>query len=391
MTGGFVESEAAGVVAALAAPFLMTLGFLLWEDHWKGSAFALNMFKCCTASVGFLLLSLTVPFQRGNNDEEEDDDRRDGSPFPHDVFTERVVGFLFLSSAIGIIIGDWMWLQALQLLGAKRVILIDSLKPFLAALFGWLLLEEQLRPEAFGGIALTVAGIVIVSFEQEATSTSVEETGEITTKDDVTDLVVSGDTAHKNPTSLPADEHDKNQAESDVKAKAELQSLLLGFGLAFMNVVLDTYGSVLTKQYGARLTVWEINLLRFGFAAVFMQLVSALLTLYGCATRKHSASDADIEKPSRWYSLPLPEMNRIDWLKVSGGVALVTFATPALSSYALFQIALALALTVGSVGPLYQLPLSYLIQKRSPSRRSIFGALCAVAGVAILAFRGDAP
>jgi drug/metabolite transporter (DMT)-like permease len=384
---GFVESKAAGVVAALAAPFVMTLGFLLWEDHWKGSAFALNLFKCSTASVGFLLLSLTVPFQRG------DDDSRDGSLFPRDVFTSRVVGFLFLSSAIGIIIGDWMWLQALQLLGSKRVILIDSLKPFLAALFGWLLLDEQLRPEAFGGIALTVAGIVIVSFDQDATSTTVEPGEKTAQNESVDHVVASGMVVNDDPNSFtPVENGTKAGIDADVKAKAAgLQSLLLGFGLAFLNVVLDTYGSVLTKQYGARLTVWEINLLRFGFAAIIMQLVSALITLYDFAVGKELPSDEDIQKPSRWYSLPLQEMNRIDWLKVSGGVTLVTFAAPALSNYALFQIALALALTLGSVGPLYQIPLSYFIQKHIPTRRSIFGALCAVAGVAILAFRGESP
>ena len=157
-----LASEAAGIGAALTAPLVMTLGFLLWDDHWKGSAFSLNLFKCTLASIGFLILSVTVPFQRG------DQGARDESIFPPDVFTGEVIGFLFLSSTIGIVIGDWTWLQALKILGAKRVIMIDSLKTFVAALFGWLLLGEKLRAEAFGGIILTVIGIAIVSFERDA-------------------------------------------------------------------------------------------------------------------------------------------------------------------------------------------------------------------------------
>ena len=42
-------------------------------------------------------------------------------------------------------------------------------------------------------------------------------------------------------------------------------------------------------------------------------------------------------------------MTREAWFKIVIGVALVTFFTPALSNFALFQVALALALTLGSV------------------------------------------
>ena len=161
--------------------------------------------------------------------------------------------------------------------------------------------------------------------------------------------------------------------------------------LAFLNVILDTYGSVLTKQYGVRLTVWEINLLRFGFAAAVMQIASGACFMVSIVRKVLNITKPNHGDSASWFMLPLRSMEMSDWLKVSGGVALVTFATPALSNFALFQIALALALTLGSIGPLYQLPLSYLIQKRRITFRSIFGALCAVTGVAVLAFRGEVP
>ena len=166
-----IDGYSSGILAALGAPLVMTTGFLLWQDHWKGSAFSLNMYKCCTASAGFLLLSLTLPtLQRDTTNEDDDHDaivQRDGhTRFPSTVFTMRSVGFLFLSSTVGIVIGDWTWLQALQLLGAQPVILMDALKPFLASLLGWWLLGEDLKLLALGAMVLTVLGITLVAVEQ---------------------------------------------------------------------------------------------------------------------------------------------------------------------------------------------------------------------------------
>ena len=92
----------------------------------------------------------------------------------------------------------------------------------------------------------------------------------------------------------------------------------------------------------------------------------------------------DRERP--WYSLP--KMPRKSYAIISIGVAFTTFATPALSNYALFQIALALALTLGSMGPIYMLPLGWLIQGDRPTLRACLGAALAVGGVAILSFFG---
>ena len=44
---------------------------------------------------------------------------------------------LCFSSLIGIVIGDWFWLKALKLIGARKVIIIDSIKPFLGAILGY--------------------------------------------------------------------------------------------------------------------------------------------------------------------------------------------------------------------------------------------------------------
>lgn len=175
-----------GIAAGAAAPAVMTVGFLVWEDHWKGSAFALNLFKCCTASVGFAVLAATTRSfggtgtgtGTGTGDDRSDSSSSSNSPFPPDLFTAENVGFLMLSSVIGILVGDWAWLKGLKILGARRVILLDSLKPFLAAGFGRLVLGENLRYAAIGGVVLTVLGVLVVSIEKTATAKTAEYAGD---------------------------------------------------------------------------------------------------------------------------------------------------------------------------------------------------------------------
>jgi drug/metabolite transporter (DMT)-like permease len=423
-----------GVTAALGGPFVMTIGFILWEDHWKGSAFSLNLFKCCTASIGFLILSVSV---RAGRDEDQ--------LFPPDIFTKESVGFLLLSSTIGIVIGDLMWLEGLRLLGARRTIMMDSLKPFLAALFGWLILDEELRLAAVGGIALTVAGVLLVALETSSTRTEEDNNQEkpsenesisdenMTTTPDATgtaddsggealseiidedniDDPMEMDASLEAPTETPAPPPPPSEP---LKENRTVRQMRLGYVLSLLNVAFDTYGAVLIKQYGEGMTVWEINLIRFGFAGLVMLVLSLSIVVYVRARlrilRQPGIEPADqtilrsidngadddgaIEKggdkdqqPTAWYALPMNEMTRSSWAHVSGGVLLVTFLTPTLSNYALFEIAIALALTLGSVGPLYSLPLAYFLQKEVPTVRAYAGAGLAVAGIVVLAFRGS--
>ena len=37
-----MTSAASGIVAALSAPFLLDVGFVIWDKHWKGSSFDLH-------------------------------------------------------------------------------------------------------------------------------------------------------------------------------------------------------------------------------------------------------------------------------------------------------------------------------------------------------------
>eukprot|EP00980_Cylindrotheca_fusiformis_P020995 scaffold7987_cov200-Cylindrotheca_fusiformis.AAC.24 len=166
-----------------------------------------------------------------------------------------------------------------------------------------------------------------------------------------------------------------------------------GYFLAIANVILDTYGSLLTKQHGTHFTTWTINLIRFGSSGLLMISISCGLSLYyyDQDSSHEDATHDDIgdqqqqqSSEDKWYRLPRKPTKT--WVQVSLGVLFVTFFCPALSNYALFQIPLALALTLTSITPLYALVLEWAFYgtKKRPTLPATVGATIAVGGVAIL-------
>jgi drug/metabolite transporter (DMT)-like permease len=121
------ETVVLGIVASIVSPLMMVIGFIIWEDAWLGSAYSLNVYKCSIAGSIFLLLSQSI------------------RSMPIDEHYPLIM--LSVSSLIGIVIGDNTWLLALQMIGAKHVILIDTLKPFLGALLGYVYLGEPITPK----------------------------------------------------------------------------------------------------------------------------------------------------------------------------------------------------------------------------------------------------
>jgi uncharacterized membrane protein len=141
-----------GIFAAALAPLFMTAGFLIWETAWKGTPFMLNLFKCTLASLVFLLICF---FYSGL-----------GNASLWSIF------MLIVSGMLGILIGDNMWLTSLSIIGARRVIIVDSLKPVLGALFGYIFMGENVGVVGFFGMAITMTLVTIVSLEEDKSSSS---------------------------------------------------------------------------------------------------------------------------------------------------------------------------------------------------------------------------
>ncbi len=298
------------IAGGAVAPGLMAFGLFVWADAWTYSPLALNAFKCGLGSSLFGVVVL-IFYRR---------------PMPG-----RAVLWLAFSSLLGIVIADTLWLAALQILGARRMIAIDALKPFVAAFMGYFLLGDAVPWLGYVGVVVCALGVYLLNVESAAK------------EEDDEDAVEADDVAVEEATEPP---------------------YLRGYAYATVNVVLDVYAATITVAERGPLSSAEVNLLRFGLAAILLMLVWVLRE----GRRK---SDA---KP----------MARRDWMRVALGVVFVTFLTPLITVWTMFVLPLAVAVTLWSLTPLWALPVSvYFGQK--VSGRAGAGALLATGGVVMLA------
>jgi drug/metabolite transporter (DMT)-like permease len=79
-------------------------------------------------------------------------------------------GLLLLSGILGIGFGDTAYFNALNCIGARRTLLLETLAPSLSALLALLFLQEHLSPSAGWGIGLTLAGVFWVVAERIPTA-----------------------------------------------------------------------------------------------------------------------------------------------------------------------------------------------------------------------------
>jgi drug/metabolite transporter (DMT)-like permease len=376
-----------GLVAIILAPLWMVIGFYIWDNHWAGSAFALNVFKCNLASIGFLAVVLATNL----------------SGYSETVWRFQNAGFLMLSSTIGIIVGDWTWLEGMRILGARDIIVMDCLKPFVAALMGKLFLGEHLHMAAYFGLLLTIGGVTVVGWEKEAASDDehrdIDNGVELENDSSLTTTAINTEhdnllpkAADANKLHKPSYKHQESYAEQRRNQKQSCGKYLYGLINGFLNILLHAVGSTITKAYGRGMTTWDINLVRFGFAGVCMGLLSSSMTVwtrFHCSehSRKCKYTSPSLSSSNLpWYAMP--SMPTVSWIHVCFGVMFVTFLHPLLVNYAMFQIPLALLLTLDSIGPLYSLPMGWLMQNERPTIKACFGAVLSVGGIVILAFKG---
>lgn len=78
------------------------------------------------------------------------------------------VGFLLLSGAAGIGFGDTAYFIALNKLGARRTLLMETLAPPIAALLALIFLGETLSVSAWCGILITILGVAWVITESSS-------------------------------------------------------------------------------------------------------------------------------------------------------------------------------------------------------------------------------
>jgi drug/metabolite transporter (DMT)-like permease len=142
-----------GELAALTAAFLWAVATVMFGRLGKAlPPLVLNLAKGAIA-LGLLAMTLLILGQRPIG------------------LTSQGLGLLILSGVIGIGLGDTAYFAAINHLGPRRALLLETLAPPLAALLALVFLQEALAPRAWLGMALTLVGVVWVIAERVPTDT----------------------------------------------------------------------------------------------------------------------------------------------------------------------------------------------------------------------------
>lgn len=394
-----------GFLAALAAPGISAVGFFVWDKVWTGSALLLNVIKGLLASVVFFCIIVVTSLALRQ------------SAVPEATPVQFIM--VWVSSIIGIVLGDTCWLASLSCLGARRVILVDAIRPFLAAGLAALMLNESPSWQVYVGMAITIVGVLLVALErapseqkQEIPPPGLEENPcespngafdleaadeEIQVPEkDAAGLGQRSPATTKTPESrleeLAVDEDiemrerspkdDASQEVADLSEHAEGYHLLLpnrrlalGYVLAVAHDFLDILGAVLVKEYGKEMSTWQINLLRFGSAGIEILAFLVALALVFWVLGRPTPAVCEV-----------PELGRRGWAFLCLGILFVTIMAPSLNQYAIFQLNLAVYVTLTSMGPIWALPIGLLVKRERVTVRSALGSLIAVGGIIPLAF-----
>ena len=137
-----------GELAALTAAFLWAASSVIYRLLGrKIPPLQLNFLK---GIIAIALLILTIVWQ--------------GKIFVD--FSLSPVFFLVLSGIVGIGLGDTAYFSALNNLGARRTLLMETLAPVLGAVLALFFLGEQLAASSWCGILLTLLGVAWVISER---------------------------------------------------------------------------------------------------------------------------------------------------------------------------------------------------------------------------------
>jgi len=385
-----MPTETVGVLAAAATPLLGAIGLFIWSKVWTGDAFALNLVKCSVGTMGFVVAGVAS---------------RSGAWLSN--ASAEVTAWLVLSAFIGIVVGDNLWLHSLRVLGARRVILIDILKPFIALGMAKAALGEGVSVAVALGMCVTLGGVLTVSLEENRTGdeaadveSSDREYGNTGSRNDTNARDTETDVAETNEIEDVVGAVDENPTPDSLKPPFSPSAFVGGYVAAAANVALDTWGTVLTKQHGGGLNTWEINFVRFGSAAATLALFAAAKRT---AARFRRANSRETRELAAWeretdvsyrdtetnethethetHETIFPVLSKRSWVQILLGVAFTTFLAPGLGNYALFRVSsLAVFSTLMCVGPIYALPLGKMVNDEPITARAVIGSVVAILG-----------
>ena len=137
-----------GEIAALSAALLWAISSVVYSRlGLKISPLQLNFYK---GIIAIALIVITLLIQ--------------GAAF--EDLSSYTIALLSLSGIIGIGLGDTAYFAALNSLGARRTLLLETSSPPMGALLALIFIGEQLTYSAWCGILLTILGIAWVISER---------------------------------------------------------------------------------------------------------------------------------------------------------------------------------------------------------------------------------
>jgi len=233
-----------------------------------------------------------------------------------------------LSGVVGLGIGDFGLFAAYVTIGPRRSVLIQSSAPIFASLGAFLMLGETFSPMAMIGVAVTMAGIIIVLVEKE-------------------------------------ENHKGQQKESPSERRRKSWGVFFGL----ISAIGQGFGAVLSKK-GMYL---DVTIAMNPLSAAFIRMMVTGLFVWAIAV----------------LAGKLPELHRAvkdrTGIKYTAAGALVgPFVGMTLSMVAIASTETGIAQTLMSLSPVLIIPVIWVIYREKTNWRGILGAFIAIIGVAIL-------
>lgn len=145
-----IQSHPGEFSAILVAVFWTITALAFESASNKVGSLPVNIIRLI---LGFLFLSLLNLIIRGRF-------------FPADASVHNWI-WLSVSGLIGFVLGDLFLFKSYTIIGAWFAMLIMTLAPPLAALFGWIILDETMDFKSMSGMMLTLIGITIALFSKD--------------------------------------------------------------------------------------------------------------------------------------------------------------------------------------------------------------------------------
>lgn len=229
-----------------------------------------------------------------------------------------------LSGIIGLGVGDFGLFAAYVLIGPRRSVLVLASSPIFASVGAYLLLGEALSFLSILGVAVTLAGVILVLLEREETQ---------------------------------EEKVDRDKRKTWGVFSALVASVGQGFG-----VVLSKKGMYL-----------DVDVPMNSLSAAFIRMAVATLFVWTCAVVFGKLPE-----------LRRTVKDRKGMWSTAGGALIGPFLGMTLSMVAVAYAQAGIAQTLMSLAPVIIIPVVWIIYRERTNWRGIFGALIAVIGVAVL-------